>query len=65
MLLQTWSRTREVRDLAQAEGGEIAITARSLDGELRIQVSNPGVIDRPGRAPSTGVGLHNAPSACA
>jgi hypothetical protein len=61
MLLQTLVENAVKYGISpRPEGGEIAITARSLDGELRIQVSNPGVIDRPGRAPSTGVGLHNA-----
>jgi signal transduction histidine kinase len=44
----------------RAEGGEIAIVARSEGGALRIQVSNPGEITQEVRASSTGLGLRNA-----
>ncbi|HVU35221.1 MAG TPA: histidine kinase [Opitutaceae bacterium] len=45
------------------EGGEIQITARCEDGQLRLRVTNPGELDTtPSGAPrrSTGVGLSNA-----
>jgi len=61
MLLQTLVENAVKYGISpRPEGGEISIVARNENGALRIQVSNPGEITREGRAPSTGLGLHNA-----
>lgn len=61
MLLQTLVENAVKYGISpRPEGGEIAITARSEGGALRIQVSNPGEIEHEGRATSTGLGLRNA-----
>jgi signal transduction histidine kinase len=61
MLLQTLVENAVKYGITpRAEGGEIAIIARSSNGELRIQVMNPGEIEHGGKATSTGLGLRNA-----
>ncbi len=61
MLLQTLVENAVKYGITpRPDGGEISITARNMGGALRIQVSNPGEIDRDGPASSTGVGLRNA-----
>lgn len=67
MLLQTLVENAVKYGIsARAEGGEIAIIARCEQGELRIQVTNPGELPREADAAparlngSTGVGLRNA-----
>jgi signal transduction histidine kinase len=61
MLLQTLVENAVKYGISpRAEGGEIAITARNVGGELRIQVSNPGEISDKGPSSSTGLGLRNA-----
>jgi sensor histidine kinase YesM len=69
MLLQTLVENAVKYGIStNPEGGEIAIIARCVNGELRLQVTNPGVLPE---APvttaltarphgSTGVGLRNA-----
>lgn len=71
MLLQTLVENAVKYGISQrAEGGEIAIIARSEPGFLRIQVTNPGELPSMSaavpqahtakRAASTGLGLRNA-----
>ena len=61
MLLQTLVENAVKYGISpRPDGGEIAIVARNLGGELRIQVSNPGRISGEDRDSSTGLGLHNA-----
>jgi signal transduction histidine kinase len=61
MLLQTLVENAVKYGISpRPEGGEIAIIARSSNGELRIQVMNPGEIEQGGKATSTGLGLRNA-----
>jgi signal transduction histidine kinase len=61
MLLQTLVENAVKYGITtRTEGGEIAIIARNEGGSLRIQVTNPGEVDRGARGASTGVGLHNA-----
>src|SRR5271166_531185 len=61
MLLQTLVENAVKYGISpRPEGGEISIVARKEGDNLRIQVSNPGVISEGGRVSSTGVGLHNA-----
>ncbi len=61
MLLQTLVENAVKYGISpRPEGGEIAIVARSSNGELRIQVSNPGEVNHGGQVSSTGLGLRNA-----
>lgn len=68
MLLQTLVENAVKYGIsARSEGGEIAITSRRTNGELRIQVINPGLLPEATAAVasvrpngSTGVGLRNA-----
>lgn len=67
MLLQTLVENAVKYGIsARSEGGEIAIIARCAQGELHIQVTNPGELPREADAAShrlngsTGVGLRNA-----
>jgi signal transduction histidine kinase len=59
MLLQTLVENAVKYGIApRREGGEIAIIARCDQGQLRLQVTNPGTLAASGG--STGVGLRNA-----
>ncbi len=65
MLLQTLVENAVKYGIAeQPDGGEIAISARIVDGELHIAVRNPGQLRGSGAGRtaqrSTGVGLRNA-----
>ena len=59
MLLQTLVENAVKYGIApRREGGEIALDAACVGGELRLQVRNPGPLAR--RSGSTGMGLRNA-----
>lgn len=64
MLLQTLVENAVKYGIsARAEGGEIGILARCIDGRLDLRVTNPGELSVPGgvrSVGSTGLGLRNA-----